>query len=249
MSYNKELLQTDLESVTKDLMKQAFFLAMRDGVTSVAPLGFSGDTVMLYGTEQGGRKSSVSFRMYCDDVEMLITDIKGSFLFYGRYRKEIGVDTVLNEYWNMFNLVKPFILSELPRVGKGLKISPNVTHTEGWAILNMKVPSKFKPTLFQRFKNWLFVLILLVSFSSCIQERKTVEELREMVRQNKAERKETKVTGVYLIGSKDDHIEVRTEAGIDFRTHDDRIDKYKEGDLIIYYTDKKTGELLGNVLQ
>lgn len=150
MATNKELLQTDLSLVTKDLMKQAFWLALRDGVTIVAPLGFSGDTIMLFGDEynqdRGHRQSSVSFRMYCENVEMLITDIKGNFLFYGRYRKEIGVEVVLEEYWRMFNLVKPFILRELPSVEKRLNINPKVTYTEGWIMLGKKIPTHFKPT-------------------------------------------------------------------------------------------------------
>lgn len=166
MAFNKELHKENLEELTLDLFKQAFFLALRDGVTSVAPLGFSGDIILLYGINEfpgKGRVSQVSFRMYCEDVEMLITDIEGHFLFYGRLRKELGVEYVLNVYWNVFLGVKDSITTEVKRSEKDLKISPNVTYTVGWQLLNMKIPSKYKykENIFKKFfkkifniKNW-----------------------------------------------------------------------------------------------
>ena len=93
------------------------------------------------------------------------------------------------------------------------------------------------------------LIILSLLLSSCLPEVKTITQLHEMADKGKAIKKETKVTGVFLGGYKYNYIYVKTEAGIEFYTNDDRIDKFKQGDVIHYFVDSKTGGLLGNILQ
>ncbi len=103
---HRELLQKKLNKITKELFKKAIMLCYNGGITTVAPLGFSGDTILLFGTVQDGRRSVVSIRNYCNDAEQLSTDAYGHFLFYGRFHISLGVDFVTEQYWNIFNLVK-----------------------------------------------------------------------------------------------------------------------------------------------
>lgn len=134
---NTELLQSELSGVTKDLFKQGIFLAYKGGITSVAPLGRSGDTILLHGSDSGGRKSQVSLRNYGGDIELLITDVSGRFLFYGRYHISMGIDFVLDQYWSIFELTKPQILSEIPDRPSfaNIKIADDASYTIGFDML------------------------------------------------------------------------------------------------------------------
>ncbi len=85
--------------------------AYKDGITSVAHLGFSGDNIVLFGTEEHSRVSLISIRNYGNDAELLITDTKGSSLFYGRFHISMGVEFIADFYWNIFLSVKPHIES------------------------------------------------------------------------------------------------------------------------------------------
>lgn len=111
MAYNKQLLQPSLDGISKQLFADAISLCFRDGITSRALLGFSGDTILLHGSEEGGRKSVVSIRNYCDSPELLITDSAGNFLFYGRYHVKYGHARIAAMYWGIFNMVKDEILT------------------------------------------------------------------------------------------------------------------------------------------
>lgn len=136
--YNKELLKEKLENITKQTFKDAIYLCYKDGITSIAPLGFSGDTIMLYGCECNGRSSVVSIRNYCGNAELLITDKKGSFLFYGRYDISIGIEFVLEQYWKIFLMMYDMIETNLENISefKNVKINSNCEASEGFAMLN-----------------------------------------------------------------------------------------------------------------
>lgn len=110
MPYNKEMLLHDLEAISRNTFKDAIELCYRDGVTSKAPLGFSGDTVVIFGKEEGGRISLVSVRNHSGSAELLITDVDGNFLFLGKYLKRFGTEFIANQYWLIFKLVKSEIL-------------------------------------------------------------------------------------------------------------------------------------------
>lgn len=117
MSYNKQILKTSLDQITKETFKEAVFLCYKDGITSKAPLGWSGDSIVLFGTEEDGRKSLVSIRNYCGNAELLITDMDGYFLFYGRFSIDLGIEFVVDQYWQIFNLVKDKIETIVERKG------------------------------------------------------------------------------------------------------------------------------------
>lgn len=134
------LRKTNLDDITLDTFKEGIFEAYKGGITSIAPLGRSGETIILYDDKQvgdNGRVSQVSLRNYCGDCELLITDKKGSFLFYGRYDCRQGLDFVAKEYFRMFKKVKKNILKTLGRrlPYQNLEISPDATRTMGFELM------------------------------------------------------------------------------------------------------------------
>ncbi|HOZ91032.1 MAG TPA: hypothetical protein PLJ18_11825 [Niabella sp.] len=140
MSIVIDFKKEKLSEITKETFKEAIFLAYKDGVTSVAPLGFSGNTIILHGSsnEKTSRVSQVSVRNYSGDAELLITDIKGSFLFYGRFRVDLGIDFVAHQYWIIFKKVRKYILKEVPRISefKDIEIPHNCNRSSGFDILH-----------------------------------------------------------------------------------------------------------------
>jgi len=113
---NTEIYKLNLNDIDLQLIKNAIFLCYRDHITSRAPLGFAGDTILLFGSETPKRKSVVSIRNYSGYAELLITDSKGNFLFYGRYDINLGVEFIAEQYYNIFCLVKDKIELELENI-------------------------------------------------------------------------------------------------------------------------------------
>ena len=107
-----EIMKTDLSQITKKDFEDAIFLSYRDGITSIAPLGFSGDTIYIFGSNQEENDSRISIRNYCGNAELLIANKKGSFLFYGRFDCRIGIEFLASEYFRIFNLVSKLIESD-----------------------------------------------------------------------------------------------------------------------------------------
>lgn len=137
---NYSVKKDKLSQINLELFKEAIFACYKDGVTSVAPLGFSGDTVVLYEgnrTEKNGRVSQVSIRNYCGSAELLITDPIGGFLFYGRFDIDLGVDFLAKHYYRIFRLVKKNILIVSAKRSdfKNLPIPEGVERTAGFALL------------------------------------------------------------------------------------------------------------------
>jgi len=136
---NYSMIKENLYEITKETFKEAIFLAYKGGITSLAPLGFSGDTIILHGTknEKTSRVSQVSIRNYSGDAELLITDREGHFLFYGRFRVDLGLDFLVEQYWTIFNSVKMSILKVIERTSefKDIEIHENVEKTVGFDML------------------------------------------------------------------------------------------------------------------
>lgn len=139
MSYNIQLKQSSLNKITKKLFKEALFLCYKDGITSVAPLGFSGDTILLHQLDQSGsRPSQVSIRNYCNNAELLITDSNGGFLFHGRFDINLGINFVVNQYWAIFKMMKPHILKNTLKISdfKKITIPEDCQRTVGFKMLH-----------------------------------------------------------------------------------------------------------------
>lgn len=134
---NIDLKVNNLNEVTKDLFEKGIKLAMGMGVTQVAPLGFSGDDVILFGTsgvevegEGWERRSLIQIRNYCSTPELLITDKEGRFLFYGRFDVN-DYDFILDQFWNIFVLLKEKIESHEEKLKKKILIGKKLDIVKG----------------------------------------------------------------------------------------------------------------------
>lgn len=108
------LKKDKISEINQDLFRESILKCYEDGITAIAPLGRCGETVVLFGSEGNGRCSLVSVRNYCGDPELLITDKKGRFLFYGRFHISMGLDFVAARYYQIFCMVEEFIEDEIP---------------------------------------------------------------------------------------------------------------------------------------
>ncbi len=137
---NYSIVKEYLYEITKEDFKEAIVLAYKGGITLIAPIGFAGDAVILHGTknEKTSRVSQVSIRHYKGDAELLITDKEGNFLFHGRYRIDLGLDFIVEQYWLIFNSVKRSILKVINRTSefKEVQLSENVDPTAGFDVLD-----------------------------------------------------------------------------------------------------------------
>jgi len=111
MSQQNDLLQDSLSRITPRLIEEAAFLAFYGGIEHRAPLGHSGPTIFLYGAS---RVSQVSLRNHSGNIEMLITDTKGNFLFYGKLHAGLPLETIGAHFHNTFLLVLPYIEAVAP---------------------------------------------------------------------------------------------------------------------------------------
>lgn len=142
MAHNTEYLQTDIEAINTELFKRAILLAF-EKITSHAPMGFSGDTVLLFG-QTGPRRSYIGIRNHSGTAELLITDTKGTFLTLVKLDTNLGVDHVAAIFYAMFLIVQPYILTELPKGCALAAKRPDHTTplTDGWELLKLLANSK-----------------------------------------------------------------------------------------------------------
>lgn len=113
-----ELYQENLEDLKVEHFIKAVKAVTEKGLTSFAPLGASGDDILLSGKKQGGRESSVSIRLHSSGVELLCTNKQGDFLFYGKYHSKLGADFIGREHFRTFELIKQLIPTHSNRFPK-----------------------------------------------------------------------------------------------------------------------------------
>lgn len=128
---------TPIDELTEDDFKVAIHVAYSGGITNIAPLGYSGDTLVLSvnGNIEGtSRPSKVSFRNFNGSVEALITSKDGAFLYHGRYDYRLGLEFSASEYWKAFNNVKHLIDKTMGNSEK-LEVDENARFSDGFTIL------------------------------------------------------------------------------------------------------------------
>lgn len=94
----------ELDKITLKDFKDGIIHCLEGGLNYYAPLGSAGNNYLLYGkrTADEHRVSHVSLRLYNKDVELLLTDTQGSFLFYGRHHLSRGLDYISKSYYKIF---------------------------------------------------------------------------------------------------------------------------------------------------
>lgn len=103
----------NLSDITIKTFELGISAAFACGVTNRVPLGYSGDDILLFGSNQPRRKSVVSVRNHSGMAELLITDIGGHFLVLCKYNEALGYQVIAMQFMEAFELVKNFIESEI----------------------------------------------------------------------------------------------------------------------------------------
>lgn len=109
-----------LSQINEADFREGINWCLSKGLSSHAPLGSSGSDFILYERPRDkeeknrNRSSQVSLRLYNKVVELLLTDIDGYFLFYGRIHLAHGINSVAKEYYRLFILNKKWIASKVP---------------------------------------------------------------------------------------------------------------------------------------
>jgi hypothetical protein len=136
----------DLENITKDDFQKLVKITLGDEVTTIAPLGYSGDTYILCENEDKpispydpkghvGRSSEVSFCNWSGHAEILITDLYGSFICHCQHAARLPIEFIVDSFWLQFNAVKHLIKESLPPLDKSFKVAERVEYSAGFEIL------------------------------------------------------------------------------------------------------------------
>jgi hypothetical protein len=132
------MLVNSIKEITLDTFKEAVYKAVTAHITSIAPLGYSSPTYLLYGNEGNERRCGVSVRNHSGVVSMLITDPKGSFIFHGGLNKSLPIDLIAKSLYADFKKVKKFINRDLPKNADLLnKVAEHPHYSSGFDILAM----------------------------------------------------------------------------------------------------------------
>lgn len=142
-------VKDNLDDITKEYMSMVAKVAMNTGISTIAPLGFSGDSFYLYGrfidnkeSDDGKwhRESVVSFRNYCDTLEMLITDKSGKFLIYTK-KDGLAFDELIDSFYFDFCSVKSLIDGNVKPTFEKTEINNDAQLSMGFEILKKYIES------------------------------------------------------------------------------------------------------------
>lgn len=131
------MLVNSLDEITLETFKEAVYKAVTSQITSIAPLGYSSPTFLIYGNEGNERRCGVSIRNHSGVVGMLITDPKGSFIYHGGINKALPIDLIAKRLYTNFRQVKKYIKKDLPKNNDLLNNCVDHPHyTSGFDILS-----------------------------------------------------------------------------------------------------------------
>lgn len=109
-----------VEEITLDLIKSAVHEVMWVGLTDYAPMGASGDTMYLLKKEPGqvSRDRQLSIRLHNSQIELLLTNYLGEFIYYGKYYTALGAEFISQEFYQTFLKLKQHLVLDkgVPRV-------------------------------------------------------------------------------------------------------------------------------------
>lgn len=119
---NLTICKNSLEEITLVTFKEAIFLALKNE-----------QGVILFNS----LNSKVSIISYCNEVELLIKDAKGTTLFHGRYNINLGINFVAIQYYKIFQYCKHEILNEIKDVSdfRSVKIPEGCSLEQGFDML------------------------------------------------------------------------------------------------------------------
>lgn len=101
-----DIYQKELSGINYNLFLQVVKQIKTAKITGRAPLGYSSNDIMLFGTETPRRRSVVSVRNHSGMYSMLITMQDGSFLFNGGFDMDLPYRKAATGLYCAFKLVK-----------------------------------------------------------------------------------------------------------------------------------------------
>ncbi|RYF13888.1 MAG: hypothetical protein EOO42_18320 [Flavobacteriales bacterium] len=102
----KEMMVKSLDAITYKTFKEAVTKIVAAPITSRAPLGYSSDTTLLYGTGGEERRNGVSVRNHSGNLSMLICDRDGRFIFHGGFSIKLPAIFIARELFKTFKKVR-----------------------------------------------------------------------------------------------------------------------------------------------
>lgn len=96
------MLVSDIKQINRFILVKAIEQVQEVGLTSHAPLGSSGKTLIIFDRKKSkndGRVSQISVRLYNHSTELLITNRHGSFLFYGKFDNDLGIQFIAQQFF------------------------------------------------------------------------------------------------------------------------------------------------------
>lgn len=100
---NTKFLRQSLDEISIEFIKEVIEFSYSAGHKHHAPLGCSGDDLLLYGQS---RRKEISLRLHSGYVKLLVTDNCGSFLFYGGFDTSLlPVSFIANQYYEIIQHV------------------------------------------------------------------------------------------------------------------------------------------------
>ncbi len=128
-------MSKNIDEITIKDFQDAIELALSGGHNSIAPLGMSGDTILIHGTNKPKKYQQVSIRLYGGDPELLITNNDGEFLFYGQLDIRLGKRVVAKQWFKIFQLVKDQICTSFD-MKTNIVINKDAKQTIGFAMID-----------------------------------------------------------------------------------------------------------------
>lgn len=94
--------------------KSAISAVIDIGLINYAPMGASGNHIVLSRGEcgSGERVSQVSIRLHNSQVDLLVTNACGDFLYYGKWHKRLGVDFISKQHYEVWCILKEKLLQD-----------------------------------------------------------------------------------------------------------------------------------------
>ena len=132
------MIVNSIKEITLETFKEAVYKAVTAHITSVAPLGYSSPTYLLYGNDGDERKCGVSVRNHSGVVSMLICDTQGHFIFHGGLNKALPINLIAKSLYADFKKVRKFIELPLPKNTDLINcVAKHPFYTSGFDILAM----------------------------------------------------------------------------------------------------------------
>jgi hypothetical protein len=131
-------MKTDVNEITKLDFRDALEIVWNGKVTTIAPLGFSGDNLYLYNNKTEGKSWSgcVTMRTHSGMPELLIANKAGRWLSFMKVDPLMDFEYVLDEFYRQFENVK-HLIDGFHDKENAVEFSADVQYSAGFKLLEL----------------------------------------------------------------------------------------------------------------